>query len=430
WGLAASIVNVTVGGGIFRLPSSPDVAGRLGAAAPLAYLVCAGVMALIVVCFAEAGSRVSLTGGPYAYVEVAFGPFAGFMTGVLLWLGGTAAVAAVSTVFVRSVVDLLPRSADLAWLSGPAARWAELGLTFAIVTAANVVGVRQGARLSAASTVAKLVPLVMLATAGLGAVNGANLRWETAPAAGDVTRASAFLIFAFAGIESALVPSGEVRDPARTVPRGIFLAMTCVTVLYVLLQVVAQGVLGPALVASETPLADAAGRVFGPWGARLLSLGVVLSTFGYLSGMTLAMPRALFAFARDGILPRSLAAVHPRFRTPHVAIVVQSVIALLLAVGNAFEKLMIIASVSVLLVYLAGALAAWQLRRRGVQTAGGTPFRIPGAAIVPWVAAAVILGLLSSITLKEWSVLAGILAAAAALFLLRSRTPAPVNESL
>jgi len=206
--------------------------------------------------------------------------------------------------------------------------------------------------------------------------------------------------------------------------------MTCVTVLYVLLQVVAQGVLGPALVASETPLADAAGRVFGPWGARLLSLGVVLSTFGYLSGMTLAMPRALFAFARDGILPRSLAAVHPRFRTPHVAIVVQSVIALLLAVGNAFEKLMIIASVSVLLVYLAGALAAWQLRRRGVQTAGGTPFRIPGAAIVPWVAAAVILGLLSSITLKEWSVLAGILAAAAALFLLRSRTPAPVNESL
>src|SRR5690349_8174952 len=96
WALAAGVVNVTVGGGIFRLPS--NVAASLGAAAPIAYVVCAVAMGLIVLCFAEAGSRVSLTGGPYAYVELAFGPYAGFLTGVLIWLLGTTAVAAVSTV--------------------------------------------------------------------------------------------------------------------------------------------------------------------------------------------------------------------------------------------------------------------------------------------------------------------------------------------
>src|SRR5678816_1047473 len=104
WSLAAGVINVTVGGGIFRLPA--DVAGALGAAAPIAYVVCAIAMGLIVLCFAEAGSRVAMTGGPYAYVELAFGPYVGFLTGVLIWLLGTTAVAAVSTVFAVSYTHL------------------------------------------------------------------------------------------------------------------------------------------------------------------------------------------------------------------------------------------------------------------------------------------------------------------------------------
>src|SRR5215210_9135190 len=106
WALAAGVINVTVGGGIFRLPA--DVAGALGPAAPLAYVVCAIAMGLIVLCFAEAGSRVSLTGGLYAYVEIAFGPLVGFLTGVMLWAGMTAAMAAVSTVFATNVAVLFP----------------------------------------------------------------------------------------------------------------------------------------------------------------------------------------------------------------------------------------------------------------------------------------------------------------------------------
>jgi amino acid transporter len=236
-----------------------------------------------------------------------------------------------------------------------------------------------------------------------------------------VARASVFLIFAFAGVESALVPSGEVHAPARTVPRAVFLAMALVTLLYIGLQVVAQGVLGASLVGDAAPLATAAGRVFGSWGVTLLSAGFVISAFGYLSGMTLAVPRALFAFGRDGVLPRQLAAVHPRFHTPWVAIVVQSALAWLLAVTSGFEGLAIIANVSATLVYLGCAAAAWKLRRLPVRQPESTPFVMPGGALAPVLATVAILFLLSSVTLKEWGVLAAVIAAASALYMVAGR---------
>ena len=408
--LAASIVNVTIGGGIFRLPA--EVAGQLGAAAPLAYLVCAVAMGLIVLCFAEAGSRVAMTGGPYAYVEVAFGPFVGFLAGVLLWLLGTFAVAAVSTVFADAIGALVPAA------RGGGARALVLATTFAVLAAVNVRGVRQGTRVNLVATAAKLLPLVLLIVVGAFAVRPENLRWAETPSAGSVAATAVVLIFAFSGIESALVPSGEVRDPARTVPRAILVAMVAVTVLYVALQLVVQGVLGAELAAPATkaaPLAEASARVLGPWGRTVLLAGAAVSMFGYVSGMTLAVPRALFAFARDGFLPRGVAAVHPRHHTPHVAIVVQSVLVFLLAVSGEFGRLAILANVSALLLYLACCVAAWELRRRNVQS-GGVPFRVPAAGLVPALAVAVIVWLLTSVGPRDWLALGGALALAALVY--------------
>jgi basic amino acid/polyamine antiporter, APA family len=410
--LAAGVINVTVGGGIFRLPA--DVAAALGPAAPLAYIVCAIAMGLIVLCFAEAGSRVSLTGGPYAYVELAFGPYVGFLTGVLIWLLGTTAVAAVSTVYATNAAKLFPV------FEQPVMRALLLIATFATVATVNILGVKQGSRLNGIATVAKLLPLVLLVVCGVFFVDTANLAITTAPAVGDVTRASIVLIFAFSGVESALVPSGEVKDPARTVPRAVFIAMLTITLLYIAIQLVAQGVLGSALATSTTPLADAAGAVLGPWGRILLLGAVVVSTFGYLSGMTLAIPRALYAFGRDGFLPAAVASVHPRFRTPHVSIALQTAIACTLAITSAFGPLAIIANVAALLVYFACSLAAWQLRRRDVR-AGGIPFRVPGGGVVPLLSCAMIIGLLSSITIPEWQVLVIVLAAASGLFVMTRR---------
>ena len=403
FGLAAGIINITIGGGIFRLPA--NVAGSLGAAAPIAYLVCAVAMGLIVLCIADAGSRVSLTGGPYAYVGAAFGAYAGFISGVLLWMLGTFATAAVSTVLASSVGLLVPA------LAGRTMEIVILIVAYGFWSLINLRGVSLGVRLNSIATVAKLLPLLVVAIGGAFFIQSENLRIVSMPPAADIARTSLLLIFAFAGIESALVPSGEVRDTARTVPRAIALAMIGITALYVALQVVAQGILGSGLAqATVSPLADAAGASLGGWARSLLLIGATVSMFGYLGGMTLSMPRMLFALARDGFLPRALAAVHPVHRSPQAAIVVQSVIALVLAVSGTFEKLAILANAAALALYLGCALASWRLRKTG-----------PG--VVPWLACAVIVWLLTGLKPGEWLGF-GVCVAAATIvyFAARSRT--------
>jgi APA family basic amino acid/polyamine antiporter len=403
WGLAASIINITVGGGIFRLPAA--AAASLGTAAPVAYVVCAVAMGLIVLCFAEAGSRVSLTGGLYAYIEVAFGPLVGFLTGVMLWAGITAATAAVSSFFTDALGALIPT------VAAGSARAATLIIILVSLAALNVTGVRGASRFNGVMTVAKLLPLLLLVVVGVASVNRQNLAWHAAPAATDVARASAVLIFAFLGVETALVPSGEVRDSSKTVPRAIFIAMSVVTLLYLAIQIVTQGILGPALVGQKTPLAEAAAVALGAPGRALILIGSAISIFGYVSGMTLAVPRMLFAFGRDGFLPAPLAAVHARFRTPHIAIVVQTLIVITLAVSGSFEKLAIIANGSILLVYAACCLAVIELRRRKIQESG-IPFRVPFAAAIPVVAVLIIAWLLTSLTAEEWKALLVVVAVA------------------
>jgi APA family basic amino acid/polyamine antiporter len=402
--LAASIVNLTVGGGIFRLPSG--VAASLGAAAPLAYLACTVAMGLIVLCFADAGSRVSMTGGPYAYVETAFGPFVGFMSGALLWVGITFAFAAVSSFFADALLALAPS------IGVPGKRIA-LVVVLVALAIANARGVRGVTRFNTVATVAKLTPLVLLIVIGAFFMRRENLAWTVTPTSSSVARASILLLFAFLGIESALVPSGEVVNPSRTVPRAVFGAMGTIALLYVCVQVVAQGLLGSRLAGDSTPLASAAAVAMGPAGRQLILVGSVVSMFGYVSGMTLAVPRMLFAFGRDGFLPAPLAAVHPTRRTPHVAIAVQTALVILLALFANFEVLAVAANATILLMYAACCLAAVELRRRGV-AGGGIPFKVPGTRAAPWLALGVIAWLLWSLQLGEW-IAAGLIVLVAAL---------------
>ena len=414
-GLSAAIFNTTVGGGIFRLPGS--VAEMIGASALLVYLICALAMGLIVLCFAEAGSRVSMTGGPYAYVELVFGPYAGFMSGVLLWLLGTTALASVSSAYAGFIGTLIPA------LGTPVPRALVLAVTFAFLAGVNVRGVRQGARLVTVVAVAKLLPLLVLVAVGALAVAPANLAMASLPAASSFARTAIVLIFAFTGVESALVPAGEMKNPSRTVPRAIAIAMIGVTVLYLAIHLVAQGVLGvDALAAAKTaPLAAVAERLMGSPGRLLLLIGAAISTFGYMSGMTLAMPRTLFAFGRDGFLPRQMAAVHSSFHTPWLAIVLQSALVCGLAVANEFEALAVLANLSALLLYFACAVAAWELRRRGIQNDGTTPFNLPLGPTIHILTCVVIIWLLTSITAAEWRSVGYVLVVATVLFFFRRK---------
>ena len=419
FGLAASIFNVTVGGGIFRLPSG--AAAAAGTAAPFVYLICAAVIGCVVLCFAEAGSRVPLTGGPYAYVEAVFGRYVGFLAGVLLWMIGTTAVAGVASAFAEGLGTLIGM---------PSLRTPTIVVAFVGLAVINILGVKQGTRLIMVLSVAKLLPLLVFVGVGAFFIAPANLVIEHMPAPASLARAAIVLIFAFSGCESALVPSGEVKDPARTVPRALAIAMTGVTLLYLAVHLVAAGLLGDRLATVKTaPLAFAAEQFLGSPGRLLLLIGASISMFGYVSGMTLAVPRALWKFAQDGLLPRIVGAIHPTYRTPHVAIVVQTSFVGMLAIFNSFEQLAVISNLAALLLYAACAVATLILRQRGIRQEGAVPFSVPGGPAIPVITVLLIGWLLTSITAAEWTVLGATLAIASVIFVIARRTLTPMTTS-
>jgi amino acid transporter len=374
--LAATIFNYTVGSGIFALPAI--AVARLGGAAPLAYIACAIVMACVVLCFAEAGSRVSRTGGPYAYVEVALGPLVGFVAGVLLTVTGLVSGAAVAVIFAQSLASLAGAASSPRTVTA-----AIILVAIGALALLNVRGVRRGARAVEIVMVAKLLPLVAFVAVGVFFVRPANLAFGALPHLPSVLGTAGIVIFAFSGIESALAPSGEVHAPARTVPRASFLALGAATVLYLAIQWVALGILGGALgKTGATPLAAAAQVFAGAAGRVVLIAGATVSMLGYLSGNMLAVPRSLFALARDGFLPRALAAVHPRFRTPHVAIMLYAVIVVAVALSGTFEELVVLSNIAALVLYILCAIGVWRLRRLGVRS-DGEPFVTPGGPLIP-----------------------------------------------
>ena len=419
--LTLSVVNLIIGAGIFVLPAL--VARRLGGAAIVAYLVCAGAIGLVLLCFAECGSRVSRSGGAYGYVEAAFGPYPGFLVGNLLWFAcGALAAASVANALVGTLAQVAP------WIGEGPPRAAFLGLLYAVLAWANVRGVRTGAGVVQIVTAGKLAPLLLLIPAGALAIHAGNLAWPGFPSAARVGEASLVLIYAFAGTETALQASGEIRDPARTVPRAVLGALGIATLLYLGIQTTAQGVLGPELALNDkAPLALVAERALGAGGRLLVLAGAAISMFGYVSGDVLATPRTLFGFARDGLLPAGVGAIHPRHRTPWVAIVLYSALTCLLAVTGSFERLLILANVASLLVYLGAALAVLELRRRVVRL-DAPPFVLPGGPLIPLLVCAVVFWLLSHA--ERWELLSvGIMLGVASLLYLaaprRRRAAAP-----
>jgi basic amino acid/polyamine antiporter, APA family len=419
--LTSSIVNATIGAGIFVLPAA--VAAGLGPAAPIAFIICALAMALIVTSFAIAGSRVSLTGGLYAYVEVAFGSYVGFLAGVLLWLTNVLAVAGVASAIVASVAQIFPA------VQGGLGRALALLLIFAVLALINIRGVRAGAGTVATMTIAKLLPLLLFIAVGVFFLKPGTLGWSVWPGQAAVGQTVLLLIFAFMGVELALVPSGEVKNPARTVPRSIFFALAITTAIYMAIQLVAQGVLGAELADfADAPLAEAASRFLGHAGRTIILVGTAISAFGYVSGDILGSPRTLYAFGRNGILPAKMGAVHPRFRTPHIAIAVHAVIACALAISSTFQYLAILSNIAALLLYLLCCSAAFELIRRDVR-ADGKPFSIPGQKVIPILAVAVVLWILSHATLYEFRVAAIVLAVASVLYALRKITGTKTGQA-
>ncbi|WP_419728445.1 APC family permease [Lichenicola sp.] len=407
--LAAAVINGVVGAGIFTLPAA--MARAAGAWAPLSYLVCAIAMSFVVVCFAEAGSRLPTSGGVYGTVAFAFGPAAGFVCGMLTWMASVLACGGIAGALADTVGTVLPGIA-----AGPG-RALVIIVSIGAIAFVNMRGVREAAWMVTAATLVKLVPLLLFVAVGAVMVLSGSVpppRPITAPHVFGLATAVLLGVFAFSGMETPLAASGEVANGNRTVPRALFGAMGFVLVLYVAIQLVAQSLLGASLGGQAAPLAAAAARI-GPVARMLLVVGAALSMLGWIGSDILGAPRILFAFARDGLLPRVLGRAHRRTHAPDAAIVVHAVIAAGLALSGSFTGLVVASTLNTAGLYFLGCGAAWVLHRRRIQTVGEpVDFRLlPVAAAGGMVAMAVLIYVAPP---AEILGLVGVLAASIALY--------------
>jgi amino acid transporter len=367
WGLAASTINIIVGAGIFAVPA--ELAASTGSYAPLAFVACAFAIGAVAICFAEGGSRIPTSGGAYGYIEAAFGPLTGFIAGMLLWVGDVLACGGVAAALAEIAASLVAPP----WHT--AVRSVVIFGAVSAIAWVNIGGVARGTRFVKAATVVKLVPLAVFIIVGAGAVQAANYQMTAPLGSAGVGRGMLLALFAFTGMEVSLGASGEVAQPARTIPRALALALLGVTLLYVAVQVVAQGLLGPALSQSPAPLADGMARV-SPMLRGLMLFAAAFSMLAWLGSDLLGTPRMLFALARDGRMPRILGRVHPRTHAPQVAITVHAAVAISLAFSGTFAELAVLATLSSTGIYILGCAAAWTLARKRVALAGA-PLNFP-----------------------------------------------------
>jgi basic amino acid/polyamine antiporter, APA family len=411
FGLACTVINLMIGTGIFTLPAL--AAEKIGAAAIICFIICGLLIFLIALCFAEIGSKVKVSGGTYTYIGSAFGPFLGFLANHLFWFGSCIlGDAAIATALAKTLAHFFPV------LNSNAGRILFLLIVFGGLAFINIRGAKYGVGFSILTAFLKLVPLLLLIVFGMAHVTMDNLRWQQDFSISDIGSATLVLFYAFVGIESAVNNGGEFKNPAKTVPLGILSGISFVLLVYISIQFVSQGMLGDQLQAhKDAPLAAVANNLFGGAGITLIIIGTALAMLGALSGELLGNPRILFAGARDGILPKTLAKVHPKYFTPHVSIAVYAALGFLFAVLGAFKQLIILSSAATLLIYLGVVLATMKLKLKQKAT-NEKSFTIPGGITIPVIATAIIIWILSSLTKQEITGIVIFILALAAIFLL------------
>lgn len=420
WSMVALAVNCIIGSGIFGLPSV--VAGFVGRRSPEAVLMAGVAMGVIIACYAEVASQFTETGGHYLYIRQAFGRFAGLQVGWMNLLSRLTACAA--------AVNLLVISLGEFWVHSSAAlpRLAVVSLFVGTLAAANYRGVAAGSLVSNVSVIAKLVPLAVVCAVGLAylAIHPQVVPAGARAGADDWLKATLILFFSYGGYEAALAPLGEAKDPRRDAPFALFVALGVVTLFYTALQFVVVGVL-PDAAHSVRPLADVAQVMMGRPGAVLISLGAIVSVYGYLSANLLTNPRAMFALAERGDFPPWFAAIHARFRTPYFSIVVFAVVVWTFALFGNFAWNVTLSAVARLFYYGAVCAAVPALRRK---QPGAARLRLPGGPLLPVLGVLICAALLTRVDFSKSLILLATIAAATSNWLVvrrRNALPLPAQ---
>lgn len=419
WSLAALTVNSIIGSGIFGLPSL--IAALIGSASPWAYLIAAAGMGAIMACFAEVASQFTGAGGPYLYARAAFGRFVGIQMGWLSWLVRVTAAAATANLFTIYLAEFWPQAKQ------PLPRLLVLTVLIAIVTLVNYRGVKAGTRVSNIFTAGKLIPLAILILAGLAYLATGHSPTAQPPVhagADSWLQATLLLVFAYGGFEGALMPLGEAQNPRGDAPFALFTALLTCTLVYTLIQVVVLVVL-PNPQATDRPLALAAHQILGPAGGWLIALGALISVYGYLVAHMINTPRLTFALAEHADIPSIFAAVHRRFRTPFVSILMFAVAVWALAFWGNFKWNAILSAASRLFTYAGVCAAVIQLRRT---QPGRAAFRLPAGWLFATVGIVFSLVLVTRMGRKEFLILAITALISFLNWLWARRQPSPAPE--
>lgn len=390
WDLVAIAINGIIGAGIFGLPSK--VFALIGPYSLIAFVACAIVVTLVILCFAEVGSRFDETGGPYLYAREAFGPTIAFEIGWLIWLARVTAFAANCNLLVAYLGYFLPSATNPIW------RAAVITFVVALLATINFIGVRQAAIVSNVFTVGKLIPIIIFVAVGLFFLNPQAFELGARPTTGAFSQSVLLLVYAFTGFEMAAIPAGETRDPKRDLPRALLIAIAVVAFLYILVQIVCVGTL-PELAQSQKPLADAGTRFMGTTGGAIISAGAIVSILGNLNILVLSGSRIPFAIAQQRQLPAFIATVHRRFATPYVAILITAIVMLLLTLNSSFVAALTISAIARLVTYGATCLSLPVFRRRS--DAPPAAFRVRGGTFIAILALLLAGWLLANSTWQE-----------------------------
>jgi amino acid transporter len=390
WDLVAIAINGIIGAGIFGLPS--NVYKLIGTYSLIAFVACALVVALIILCFAEVSSRFDDTGGPYLYAREAFQPAVAFEVGWLIWLARMTAFAANCNLLINYV--------SYFWLPATTPLWRASIIVALVIALAviNLLGIRQAAIVSNAFTIGKLVPIIIFIAAGLFFLNPQAFAFGPSPTTPDFSKSVLLLVYAFTGFEMATIPAGEVRDPQKSLPRALLIAIVVVAILYIMIQVVCVGTL-PGLAHSTKPLADAGSQFLGAAGGAIISAGAIISITGNLNILLLSGSRLPFAMAEQKQLPAFVGSVHRKFFTPYVSILITAGLMLFLTLKSSFVAALTISTIARLVTYGTTCLALPVFRAR--RDAPAAMFRLPGGTVVAILSLLLIVWLLLNATLNE-----------------------------
>lgn len=394
WDLVFLIINSVIGAGIFALPAK--VFALSGVYSILAFLVCALVMMVLILVFAEVSSRFEQTGGPYLYVLKAFGPLPAFVIGWLLMLTRLFSYATLINLLVLYLSFFSP------FFNQQEVRIGMVLLITGMITYVNWIGVKNTARISNILTVAKLLPLAAFILIGLFFIDPKLLKTGPMPSWEDFSASSLLLIFAFGGFEASLVNSGEIVNPKKNLPFGLITAAAIIAGFYILIQVVSIGTL-PGLASSDKPLADAATGFMGWYGGMFITLGAVVSILGTLNVQILSGSRLPYALSLEDQLPKIFSKVHPKFATPIVSIAFFASLVAIVAISWGFMSSLAVSVISRLVLYGMVSAALIKLRKQGME---GSFYKIPYGNFMALVGIGATLWLLSGSKAEElWDTL-------------------------